>query len=250
MILKEDKECKIMESKKSAYKKGLRDGIPICLGYIAVSFSFGILARSAGISPLQAVMMSATNLTSAGQFAAISLITSAATYLEMAFTQFIINLRYCLMSCALSQKLDSGMPFRHRFFLAAGISDEIFGVSIGYPGKLHPFYTYGVMSLAVPGWVLGTFMGAVSGNILPERVMSALNVALYGMFLAVIIPPAKKNKVLAVLIVLSMLISYIVTKIPLLAGISSGFKIILLTLLIAGTAAALFPVKEEIRNEA
>lgn len=237
-------------TRKGAFKKGLSDGIPICLGYLAVSFSFGILARTAGISPMQAVLMSATNLTSAGQFAAISLITSSASYMEMAITQFIINLRYCLMSCALSQKLDSRMPFRHRFFIAAGISDEIFGVSIAYPEKLNPFYSYGVMSLAIPGWTLGTFLGTISGNILPDRIMSALNVALYGMFIAVIVPPAKTNKVLAVLIMISMLISYIVTKIPLISGISSGFKIIILTVVIAGIAAALFPVqaKEEENN--
>lgn len=232
-------------SRKESFAAGLRDGIPICLGYIAVSFTFGIMARNANISVWEAVLISATNLTSAGQFAGLSLITASASYVEMAVTQFIINLRYCLMSCALSQKLDAHVPFFHRFFVAYGVTDEIFGVSVCREGKLHPFYSYGVIALAAPGWSLGTFLGIVSGNILPARVISALSVALYGMFIAVIIPPARGNKVLTGVVLLSMAMSLLFTKAPFLCRISSGFRIILLTLLIAGVAAWLFPVKEE-----
>lgn len=232
-------------SRKESFAAGLRDGIPICLGYIAVSFTFGIMAKNANMSVWEAVMISATNLTSAGQFAGLSLITASASYIEMAVTQFIINLRYCLMSCALSQKLDTHSPLFHRFFIAYGVTDEIFGVSVCREGKLSPFYSYGVIALAAPGWTLGTFLGIVSGSILPARVISALSVALYGMFIAIIIPPTRNNKVLTGVVLISMVLSLLFTKAPFLCRISSGFRIIILTLLIAGAAAYLFPIKED-----
>lgn len=235
------------------FSAGIKDGIPICLGYIAVSFTFGIMAGNSGLSVWEAVLISATNLTSAGQFAGLSLITSAASYVEMAVTQLIINLRYCLMSCALSQKFDSNLPFFHRFFVAYGVTDEIFGVSVSKSGKLSPFYSYGTISISAFGWIFGTFLGTVSGNILPVRIVSALSVALYGMFIAIIIPPSRDNKVVAGIVIISMLMSLIFTKAPVLCNISSGFRIIILTLLIAGAAAVLFPVageeKEDPSNE-
>lgn len=237
-------------NRKESFAAGIRDGIPICLGYIAVSFTFGIMARNAGLSTLEAVLISCTNLTSAGQFAGLSLITASASYMEMAITQLVINLRYCLMSCALSQKIDTRFPFFHRFFVAYGVTDEVFGVSVCRIGKLSPWYSYGVILLAAPGWTLGTFLGIVSGNILPARAISALSVALYGMFIAVIIPPARDNKVLTGVVLISMLMSLFFTKAPFLCRISSGFQIIILTLLIAGAAAFLFPVKEEETSQA
>jgi len=230
------------------WKNGVKDGIPICLGYFAVSFTFGIVAKLEGLTPFQAVLMSATNYTSAGQFAALGLIGTSATYVEMAITQLVINIRYCLMSCSLSQKMDSKTAFLHRFLIAFGITDEIFGVSVCKEGKLNQFYNYGLMSIGMPGWVVGTFCGIVSGNLLPERIISALSIALYGMFIAVIIPPAKGNKLLSGIILLSMIISLLFTKISILRHISSGFKIIFLTVLIAGIAALLFPIKE-VANE-
>lgn len=230
------------------WKNGVKDGIPICLGYIAVSFTFGIIAKNAGLTPFQAVIMSVTNFTSAGQFAALGLIGVSSSYLEMAVTQFILNLRYCLMSCSLSQKLDSRTAFLHRFWVAHGVTDEIFGVSVCKDGKLNPFYNYGLMSVSMPGWALGTFLGVVSGSILPERIISALSLALYGMFMAVIIPPAKGNKLLAGIIFLSMIMSLLFAKIAVFSHISSGFKIIILTVLIAGLAAFLFPVKEDLHE--
>ena len=236
-------------SRKRSFAAGVRDGIPICLGYIAVSFTFGIMAGNAGLSVWEAVAISITNLTSAGQFAGLSLITASASYLEMAVTQLVINLRYCLMSCALSQKIDNHFPFFHRFLIAYGVTDEVFGVSACRPGKLSPWYSYGVILLAAPGWTLGTFLGIVSGNILPARAISALSVALYGMFIAVIIPPARGNKVLSGVVLISMLLSLVFSKAPLLREISSGFQIIILTLLIAGAAAFLFPVKEETETD-
>lgn len=234
-----------METNRIQWKNGFRDGIPIGLGYFAVSFTFGILAKKAGLTVFQAVVISLTNLTSAGQFAGLGLIGASATYLEMASTQLILNLRYCLMSCALSQKLNPEAPFWHRFFLAHGITDEIFGVAVCKNGKLNPFYHYGLMCSAIPGWTLGTYLGIVSGEFLPARVISALSIALYGMFIAVIIPPAKGNKVLSGIILLSMFMSLFFAKAAVFQTISPGFKIIILTVLIAGMAAFLFPLREE-----
>lgn len=242
--LRSDNDVQV-SSNINFWKKGLKDGIPIGLGYIAVSFTFGIMAKNAGLTALQATVMSFTNLTSAGQFASLGLIKASAGLLEMAITQLIINLRYCLMSCSLSQKINKDTAFVHRLIVAAGITDEIFGVSVCSKGKLNPFYTYGLMSVAVPGWAFGTFLGVVSGNILPARLLSALSIALYSMFIAVIIPPARGNKIIAGIIIISMLFSLFFTILPLFNHISSGFRIIILTILIAGIAAILFPIKED-----
>ncbi|WP_164219237.1 AzlC family ABC transporter permease [Virgibacillus sp. YIM 98842] len=233
-----------MKTNIEEWKSGLKNGIPIAMGYFAVSFTFGILAKQAGLNWFEAVLMSVTNLTSAGQFAGITLIAGAATMIEIAVTQLIINSRYFLMSFALSQKIDPNTSFFHRLTMAYGITDEIFGVSIAAPGKLSPYYAYGVMSAAVPGWALGTLFGVVSGNILPPRLMSALSIALFGMLIAVIIPPAKGNKTLSGLIIISMVLSFAFAELPALASMSSGVKIIILTFLIAGIAAFIFPVKE------
>ena len=227
------------------FKKGFKNGIPIFLGYLAVSFTFGIAAKKAGVSPMEAVLMSATNLTSAGQFAALNIIANGSTYFEMAITQLIINLRYCLMSSALSQKLSSKIPYWHRFVMSFGITDEIFGVSICVEDKLSPFYSYGLMTAAIPGWTFGTFLGIMSGSLLPEGVISALSVALYGMFIAVIIPPARKSKIIAGIVIISMISSFAFAKLPILKNITSGFRIIILTVIIAGVAAVLFPIEEK-----
>ena len=188
--------------------------------------------------------MSATNLTSAGQFAALDIVAGALSYVEMAFTQLIINLRYCLMSSALSQKISQKMPFWHRFIMSFGVTDEIFGLSVSVKGIISPFYSYGIMSVAIPGWTFGTLLGIISGSLLPARVISALSVALYGMFIAVIIPPSRKSKIIAGIVIISMTLSFAFTKLPLLKEISSGFRIIILTIVIAGVAAYLFPVKD------
>ncbi|MDO4297537.1 MAG: AzlC family ABC transporter permease [Lachnospiraceae bacterium] len=228
-----------------SFKKGLKDGIPIGLGYFAVSFTFGMMAVSGGLSTWQAVLISLTNLTSAGQFAGLDIITSSGSYWEMALTQLIINLRYCLMSFSLSQKLKRDVPWGHRYLVSFGITDEIFGVSASQEGKISPFYNYGAMCVAIPGWTLGTLVGAISGNLLPDFMVSALSVAIYGMFLAVIIPPAKKNRAVLGVVLGAMAVSTLFSVVPVLQKISSGFVIIITTLLVAGIAAHFCPIEEE-----
>lgn len=228
------------------FKKGLKNGIPIFLGYLAVSFTFGIQAKSMGIATWQAMLISATNLTSAGQFAALTVIATSAGYIEMALTQLVINLRYCLMSSSLSQRFDIKTKGYHRYLIAFGVTDEIFGVSSAYPHEnVPPAYCYGLIAASWPGWVLGTALGAISGDILPASVLSALGVALYGMFIAIIVPPTKNNKVLLGIVIISMLASLVFAVAPVLREISSGFRVIILTLVIAGAAAYFFPIKEE-----
>ena len=236
-------------TRRQYFTAGFKDGIPICLGYIAVSFTFGIMAKKVGISIFDAVLISLTNVTSAGQFAGLSLIASTASYIEMAITQLIINLRYCLMSCALSQKIDPEAPLFHRFLIAYGVTDEIFGISVARKGKLNPCYMYGAMSIAIPAWTIGTCLGVVLGNVLPGGVVSALSVALYGMFLAIIIPPARDNKVIRGLVIIAMAASFLFTKIPVIKNISSGMKVIILTVVISGVAAVLFPLPDEEKEE-
>ncbi len=231
--------------KNESFKKGIKDGIPIGLGYLAVSFTFGMMSVSSGLSIWQAVLISLTNLTSAGQFAGLDIIVAGGSYWEMALTELVINLRYCLMSFSLSQKMRRDEPWAHRYLVAFGITDEIFGVSASQEGKVSAFYNYGAMCMAIPGWTLGTLLGAISGSLLPDFIMSALGVAIYGMFLAVIIPPAKKNKAVLLVVVAAMAVSTLFAVVPGLNKISSGFVIIITTLVTAGGAAYLCPVKED-----
>ena len=230
---------------KENFKRGVKDGIPIGLGYLAVSFTFGMMAVSGGLSIWQAVLISLTNLTSAGQFAGLDIIIMGGSYWEIALTQLIINLRYCLMSFSLAQKLQRDMPRFHRYFVAFGVTDEIFGVSVSQKGKVNPYYNYGAMSMAIPGWTLGTLAGAISGSLLPEFIISALSVAIYGMFLAVIIPPAKTNKAVLGVVIAAMAVSSLFAVVPILQNVSSGFVIIITTVLVAGVAAFLCPVEEK-----
>lgn len=236
-------------NRREAFMQGIQAGIPIGLGYFAVSFTFGIMSVSSGLTVLQATMISLTNLTSAGQFAGLGIIAAGGSMMEMMLTQLIINLRYCLMAFTLSQKLRRDESWLHKFFVAFGITDEIFAVSVTQPGKGSAFYNYGAMCMAIPGWTLGTMIGAISGNILPDMLVSALSLAIYGMFLAVIIPPAKTNKAVLAVILASMAVSTIFAYTPVLNKVSSGFVIIITTLLVAGAAAVICPVKEELQDE-
>lgn len=233
---------------KNAFTNGLRDGIPIALGYLAVAFSLGIVAKKAGLTPFQGFLSSILNHASAGEYAEFTVIMAGAPYLEMAFVILVTNMRYLLMSCALSQKFDPAAPYPHRLFVGFGITDEIFGISIGKPGMLNPYYTYGAMAIALPSWAAGTAMGIVAGNILPASVVSALSVALYGMFVAIIIPAAKTDKIVRGVVIVSFVASFAVSRISLFDKMSDSMKISLLTVLIAGAAAVLFPIKDDGRK--
>ena len=239
-----------MKSNRIWYQDGLRDGVPIALGYFAVAFTLGIAARNAGFSAFQAAVSSLLNHASAGEYAVISLVAAGAGYWEMAVMALVSNARYLLMSCSLSQKLASDAPLVHRALVGFGITDEIFGVSAAVPGRLNPFYTYGAMSVSIPSWALGTFLGVVLGNVLPPRLVSALSVGLYGMFLAIVIPPARHSRVIAGLVAVSFALSFVVSSWEALAAVSSGVKTIVLTVVISLAAALLFPVKEEDGNGA
>lgn len=234
-----------MSENKSWYKRGLRDGIPIAFGYFAVAFTLGIAAKNAGLTAFEATLATALTNASAGGYAGFTLIAAGASYLEMAITQLIVNARYLLMSCALSQKLSPKTSTLKRMLVAFDVTDEVFGISVSVEGTLNPYYNFGAMTVAIPGWALGTMFGVITGNILPSNIVSALSVGLYGMFIAIIVPPARKNKVIAALVVISMLASYAFSVIPIFLKISSGIRVIILTVVISLLAAIFFPVKEE-----
>lgn len=230
---------------KRLFSCGLKDGIPIALGYLSVSFGFGITAVNGGLSPLTAVIISLTNLTSAGQVAGVEVILALGTLIEMALTQLTINIRYSLMSISLSQKLDKSFTLPHRLITAFGITDEVFGVASSKKEPIKPIYMYGLILLPFIGWTLGTTLGAVAGNILPESVNKALGIAIYGMFVAIVLPPAKREKGVLVASLISIAVSLGLAFIPLFSFITSGFAIIISAVAAAIIAAVLFPIKEE-----
>ena len=238
------------ESNKTWYLRGLKAGIPIGLGYLAVAFTLGIAARSAGLTAFQATLTSFLINASAGEFVGFTLIGAGASLLEVAVMEAVANARYLLMSFSLSQKLHPKTGILHRLLIGWYVTDEVFGVSISAPGYLNPWYTYGAISLACPGWAIGTCLGVIMGNILPLRLVSALSVGLYGMFLAIIIPPARHSRVIAGLVAVSFAASFLANRWDALAGVSSGVKTIVLTVVIALAAAILFPVKEEDQHAA
>ena len=230
---------------KQQFVKGLRHGLPIGLGYLSVSFAFGIKAVSDGLLPLQAVLISMTNLTSAGQLAGLPLMVAAAPLIEMALTQLIINLRYALMSLSLSQKLDKTMTTLHRMCFSFANTDEIFAVASSQPGTVGKHYLYGLMVAPFLGWTLGTLLGAVAGQVLPEFVRTALGIAIYGMFLAIILPPARKEKPVRIVVLIAVALSLCFRYLPLLSSVSGGFAIIICAVAASAIGAALFPVNEE-----
>ena len=232
----------MIENHKSNFCKGLKGGIPIALGYFAVSFTLGIQAKNVGITAFQAAVTSFGLHASAGEYIAFTLIGANANILVMVL---IANARYLLMSCSLSQKIPADTPMWKRLVMGYFITDEIFGASISVSGKLDPYYMFGLIAVASPGWVVGTALGVIMGNALPLRAVSALSVGLYGMFIACIIPEGRKNKIVAGVIIVSFVLSYIFSTLSVLKGISSGIKIMILTVIIATVAAILFPVKEE-----
>ncbi|MCM1314636.1 MAG: AzlC family ABC transporter permease [Prevotella sp.] len=228
---------------KSDFLRGMSHGIPISLGYLSVSFGFGIKAVSAGLSVLASSLISATNLTSAGQAAGVDIIAVGGTIIEMILVQLTINIRYSLMALSLSQKLDGKFTFPHRLIASYGITDEIFAVCSAQKQKLTPAYMYGMILISAVGWVTGTALGATAGQLLPESISNALGIVLYGMFMAVIIPPSRKQKSVLVVVIVSALISvlfkYLVT------AVSSGFAVIISAVIASVIGAILFPVGEE-----
>ena len=228
-----------------AFQKGIRHGIPIALGYLSVSFAFGMKAVGDGLTWLQAVLISATNLTSAGQMAGLPLMVGGASLTEMALTQLTINLRYGLMSLSLGRKLDDSMGTLQRLIFSFANTDEIFAVASSQPEKVGKMYLYGLMVTPFLGWTLGTLLGGVAGTLLPAFVRSALGIAIYGMFLAIILPPARERKPVRVVVLLSVGLSLCFRYLPGLNQVSGGFAIIICSVIAAAVGAALFPMREE-----
>lgn len=228
------------------FRRGLKDGLAIGLGYLSVSFSFGILAVTSGLSWWQAVLVSFTNLTSAGQVAGIGIMASGGGLLEMAIASFVINLRYALMAISLSQKTDSTMTTPARLFTGFFITDEIFGVASSGEQAVSRTYMTGLGILPVAGWTLGTLLGAILGNILPTVVTNALSIAIYGMFIAIIIPAARKSKAVLIVSLIAVVLSCIFFYVPALnSHVSSGFAIIICSIIAALFGAIFMPAKEE-----
>lgn len=231
---------------KQFFAKGFRDGFPIALGYFAVAFSLGIAAKNAGLSPIAAALASFLNNASAGQYAGFQSIAERSTYWEIALVTLIANARYLLMSFAMSQKVDPSTKIGHRMLMSFDLTDEIFACSIAQPGFTKPSYLYGCFILPLLGWSSGCGLGALAGNLLPLRVVSAFSVSLYGMFLAVIIPPARKNKFIALIIAICFAASYAFTVIPGLKNLSSGLRTIILTVVIASFASIVCPQDQNV----
>ncbi|MCH5344558.1 MAG: AzlC family ABC transporter permease [Acetatifactor sp.] len=234
---------------KSHFIEGLKDGVPIALGYLSVSFSVGIMALAAGINVFQGALMSFSNMTSAGQFAGITIIGAGGTLLELILTQLIINLRYALMSLSLSQKLPEKIPIWQRMVVAFANTDEIFAVAMGHAKSLTFPYMVGLQILPILGWTSGTVLGAVAGQVLPPAIGSALSVALYGMFIAVVVPVATKIRPVLWVAALAAIFSCVIYYVPLFSGISAGMSIIICTILASVVGAFLFPVPQETKEK-
>lgn len=232
------------QGSSSAFLKGVRDGVPIALGYLPVSFGFGILAANGGLTAFTATIISLVNVTSAGQLAGLDILLQNGPLVEMILAQLVINARYALMSITLTQKLDPSFTTTNRLLTSFAMTDEIFGVAASQNGKISAKYFYGLMSLPIFGWILGTYLGAAAGNILPEIIKNAMGLMLYAMFIAIILPPATKSRAVAVCVCLSALISILLKAVPAFSFISSGFAVILAALASSFFAAWRFPIRE------
>ena len=241
-----------MKSKKpsSEFLRGLKAGLPICLGYFSVSFAFGIFAVETGLSVWQTLLVSLTNVTSAGQLAGVPLLVAGASFAEIALTQLVINLRYSLMSVTLAQKLDRKVNLLDKLVIAFVNTDEVFAVSVTEGRSLPKAFMYGLILTPYLGWACGTFFGAAAGNILPESVVSALGIAIYGMFTAIVVPPAMKNRNVLTAVILACALSCAFKFIPFLSGVSGGFAIILSAVPVSLLMAFLRPVPSEVEEEA
>ncbi len=229
---------------KKDFIRGIRHGIPIALGYLSVSFAFGMKAVGDGLTWLQAVLISATNLTSAGQVAGLPLMLSGASLAEMALTQLTINLRYGLMGLSLGRKLDDSMGTLQRLIFSFADTDEIFAVASAQPGRVGKHYLYGLMLTPFLGWTLGTLLGGVAGTLLPAFVRTALGIAIYGMFLAIILPPARERRPVRVVVMIAVGLSLCFRYLPGLNRVSGGFAIIICAVAAAAAGALLYPEQE------
>ena len=231
--------------KKSAFRAGLVDGLPICFGYLSVAFAFGIFAVGSGLTVWETLFISMANVTSAGQLAAVPIITLGGTLAELASSQFIINLRYALMSISLSQRLDSSMTLPHRLAVAFVNTDEVFAVAASRPELVGKKYLYGLILTPYLGWSAGTLAGAAVGDLLPAFLTSALGIAIYGMFLAIIIPKAREDRPTAACVVLAAVLSCLFRYVPLLSRVPSGFVIIICAVAASVVMAIVSPVPEK-----
>ena len=231
--------------KGKLFLAGVKTAMPVCVGYFSVSFGFGALAVSEGIRVLDAVLISAVNLTSAGQFAGVTVIAAAATLLEMFLTQLVINSRYALMSLALGQRLGESMGTWGRMLIAFFNTDEIFALAMGQREKPTLSFMLGMGCISFAGWVGGTLLGALAGSILPLSIRMALGVLLYGMFVAILVPQAEAEKPKLAAMLLAVLCSSLFWWIPGLNQVSQGLAIVISTVIAACICAVLFPVKDE-----
>ena len=229
----------------SQYLRGLRDGLPIGLGYFAVSFGLGISCRAAGLSAVQSFFLSLLNNASAGEYGGITVIAADSGFLVMALMMLVVNARYMLMSCALSQRLSPDTPLVWRMIIGFDLTDELFAIAVARPGDLEVWYYFGAMCAAMPCWSVGTALGVLAGSVMPEWAVSGCSVMLYGMFIAIIVPVGKQNRVVLGCIAVSFLCSYLASVLPLTRGLSEGMRILILTVAIAAAAAVLFPHKED-----
>lgn len=235
--------------KKQEFIQGIKDGFPICLGYFSVSMAFGLTAVLSGLPIWSAIVMSLTNLTSAGQFAGANILIENGTFIELAITTFIINIRYFLMSLSVSQKVNPNISIKERMGISFGITDEVFAVSMQRKTSLTSEYMAGLIITPVLGWTAGTSVGAVASQYMPQILSNAMGIALYGMFIAIIIPPARENRNIMYTIILSILLSLAFSYLPFLSQISQGWSIIIITILVSSIAATLFPIKIESNRE-
>ena len=231
--------------KQTSFARGVRRGLPVGVGYFSVSFGFGAMAASLGIKALDAALISVSNLTSAGQFAGLTLIVAAASLWEIVLTQLVINSRYALMSLALSQKLGKEVGILGRLAIAFINTDEIFALAMAEPGHLTTPFMMGLGSLPILGWTSGTLLGALAGSVLPLHIRTALGVMLYGMFIAIVVPPAKQEKPVLLTVILAMVLSCLFAWVPGLKAVSAGISIVVCTVAAAAVCAWLFPIREE-----
>ena len=235
----------LQATKAEEFKDGFKKGIPIGVGYLAVSFTFGIWAVESGVPIWMTILISITNLTSAGQFAGTGLMVAGASFFEIGLSVFVINIRYMLMSLALTQKLAKRTRIGQKLIFGYAVTDEVFAIASTREKEVTAHYMFGLISTPILGWTLGTALGAITGSILPDRLADAMGIALYAMFIAIIIPPAKKSRPILGAIAISIVITCVLRYVPIFNFITEGFAMIIATVLAAGIMAKIAPIKDD-----